>query len=511
MKRAFWALFLVPVLVYSSCNCGNPGGNNTDGGNGSGLPCQNASECQTGESCYASVCAINNPDGGPNEDVNGNPVWTYPPQEACLGLACNQVTNCPAAEKTTVTGKVYTPAGDLPLYNAIVYVPNGTVQPFDAGVSCDRCAAATGNPIAETTTGPDGTFRLENVPANVDIPLVIQLGRWRRQVTLSQVGPCQQREETNVDLLRLPKNKAEGDIPLMAIASGNADPFECLLRKIGIDDAEVTVPTGTGRIHFYRENGVDMSPAAPAASTLWGDLNTLKQYDVVMLPCEGSENPSSAKTAAKQRIVDYTSAGGRIFTTHYSYTWIRDSMTPFPPVANWQTRVSQTDNCGTNPPGNPLYCLPFGVTVDQSFAKGQAFSNWLNFNQAWGTDAGTATPGTLFLRETRHNVDSVLPQYATRWLYADNHHVTPMSQPIVTHFTFNTPVSGLLPDGGAPDQCGRVVFSSFHVSANAKTPGSNPYPASCKNEPPTAQEKALIFMLFDLSACVQRDDLPIIN
>jgi hypothetical protein len=72
-------------------------------------------------------------------------------------------------------------------------------------------------------------------------------------------------------------------------------------------------------------------------------------------------------------------------------------------------------------------------------------------------------------------------------------------------------VSNLAPDAGAPDQCGRVVFSSFHVSANALVDGGTTFPSSCRNDPPSAQEKALIFMLFDLSSCVQRDELPPID
>ncbi|GAF95062.1 unnamed protein product, partial [marine sediment metagenome] len=41
----------------------------------------------------------------------------------CVGLQCKQVA-CPGGGTTSVSGVVYDPTGTVPLYNAIVYVPN---------------------------------------------------------------------------------------------------------------------------------------------------------------------------------------------------------------------------------------------------------------------------------------------------------------------------------------------------------------------------------------------------
>ena len=78
---------------------------------------------------------------------------------------------------------------------------------------------------------------------------------------------------------------------------------------------------------------MNLSPPAPAASTLWTDLSTLEKYDLVLLPCEGQ--PNLKPVGATQNLIDYTAQGGRVFTTHYSYVWIYDAQAPFPSTAAW--------------------------------------------------------------------------------------------------------------------------------------------------------------------------------
>jgi hypothetical protein len=84
----------------------------------------------------------------------------------CTGLACVvEEDNCPATSLTTLTGVVYDPAGDTPLYNAMVYVPNAPLDPIPDGVSCEQCGAElSGAPIATALSTIDGSFTLSGVP-----------------------------------------------------------------------------------------------------------------------------------------------------------------------------------------------------------------------------------------------------------------------------------------------------------------------------------------------------------
>ena len=72
--------------------------------------------------------------------------------------------------------------------------------------------------------------------------------------------------------------------------------------------------------------------------------------------------------------------------------------------------------------------------------------------------------------------------------------------PTTTHYlSFNTPV-GMMPD----KQCGKVVYAGLHVSSGTVGPS---FPAQC-NQTFTPDEKALTFLFFDLSSCVQDDNKP---
>ena len=148
------------------------------------------------------------------------------------------------------------------------------------------------------------------MPAGTGIPLVIQLGKWRRQITID-VAPCVD-NVLPMGTARLPRNQSEGNIPLTAISTGRVDTLECLLRKIGISDSEFTNPGGTGRMRVYQGMG-DLSTTTttraaridgntPTEAVLTGSTSGAgewSRYDQILLPCEGSEYTATAPPNAR--------------------------------------------------------------------------------------------------------------------------------------------------------------------------------------------------------------------
>jgi hypothetical protein len=437
--------------------------------------------------------------------VTGDSGTTSTP--SCVNLQCNQTTctagactqkACAAGAKTTVSGTVYDPAGKVPLYNVIVYVPNATVLPIVNGASCDKCSAMAVNPVVSALTDTHGHFVLEDAPVGDQVPLVIQVGKWRRQTTISNVAACTETPLTDINQTRLPRNQSEGDIPLIAITTGSADSMECLPRRMGLDDSEFSTEAGTGRIHLYAgmDNGnnaratrqfaptLNAGATLTPATTVWGDVAHLRAYDILILSCEGALLQNEKPATARQALYDYESLGGRVFASHWHRYWFSDGPMPVPTVGTWR------DN--NDPP------TPIDGTIDTTFPKGVALSDWL-------VNVGASTtPGTLSILEARDNVQAVNATIAQQWITIQ----APAARNVAAHtaiqfLSFNAPLA--VPDAM---QCGRAVFNDLHVSSTGMDMPGQPFPMGCEVRDLTSQEKAVEFLLFDLSSCVQNDKVP---
>jgi hypothetical protein len=397
--------------------------------------------------------------------------------QTCTGL-CLQQVSCPNGGTTSISGTIYVPNGTDPLPNALVYIPNAAVAAFTPGVSCPVPGAPpSGSPLVGTTTAVDGTFTLTNVPVGQNVPLVVVSGRWRLQVVVPSTAACANTPFST----QMPSTQAEGDIPKIAIVTGNADQVECVLRKVGVADSEFLPPSG--RITLYTGNGgpgaVNASPnTTPTETDLMGSGNsaTLNQYDVLMLPCQGAAfEQSNAADNELANFASFANQGGRVYSSHYSYVYMNGSDW-LPPVANW-TNASQVQETSAE------------ATVNTSFAEGETLAQWLQLTGA------TTTEGQISLSTIRHDMDGVIAPTQS-WMTL-NQQISTDSAPVM-QFVFNTPVA-------ATNQCGKVLFNEYHVENPTTAAGSSSksiaFPLECPaaGTPLTPQEKLLEYSLFELT------------
>ncbi len=394
--------------------------------------------------------------------------------------------------ETTVTGTVYAPNGTLPLYNALVYVPNAPLAPFPEGIVCDRCGSLpSGQPVVSAVTDAHGEFRLVNVPVGTDIPVVIQVGKWRRQFTVPTVAACAETRVTDPEKTRLPRNRREGDMPRIAVTTGSCDNLVCLISKLGIDPEEWGIAGEDKAVTFYKGKPLDFDPYYPTrfaaalgeltdARELWGDYDTLSSYDVSIFSCECEEALENKGTAAYDAVTRYLAAGGRVFGTDYQYVWYQHSSDP-----NW---VSAATVPGAPPDGAPVMDETT-IELDTSFPKGKALADWLSVI-APENDYGVVTSAEIF-----DNFSAARAGAAQVW----------GNSPESGHprfITVNQPA-------GVPvaEQCGKAVHLDAHIAQLSPAEFMS-FPDSCGEELRNG-EQVLAFFFFDLAACIQEDSKPV--
>lgn len=487
--------------------------------------------------------------GGMSSGMGGSFALTQPASCSGSGYAC-MVPKCSSPTGTTVRGIVHDPAGKNPVYGAMVYFPDqvdslGAIS-SGPGNLCGRCVRPGGNPFAGAVSGPDGSFVISQAPAGRQIPLVVQLGKWRRMVMVENIEACADNEVKDV---RLPRSRSDGQkvsLPRIAIAAGAGDRVQCLLRRMGLDTSEFTNPDGLGSVNIYNQPsalgsdpsgrydaGVNGGVAFAEAATFWSDINQLGKYDLVVLSCGGNPTaadptrttPNPITDAAKTSMVKYLSMGGRVLGEHYNSAWIRsfpaksgqqtnNNGVPSPlgaDVAAWYTALETSDATSS--------AVPAGTTaagqVDMSFTKGRDFATWLVAAKA------TQTLGTIPLKGDvkRTAIDQLATTpSAQRWIYQPSSAADPQGAASFTHFlSFNITSGGQLIDRRSTDAtnlCGRFVYTGLHVdSADTSTHASDlddaaralTFPSCCAEGDLGPQEKAIEFMLFDLSSCLSLD------
>lgn len=395
-----------------------------------------------------------------------------PPPEGCVGRGCKRAL-CANGTTTTLTGRVTDPAGRRGLYNVAVYVPNGDVRPLARAASCDACANKVVDAAASTLTDVRGEFVLHDVPVDVAVPVVVEIGRWRR-TALVDVRGCETRR-LEEERTRLPRSSTEGELPDIAVTTGAADALECLLRNVGIDEREFVSGVATeGRVHVYKGKGGGglVGGAPPSAVELWNDVDRLAAHDIVVLSCEGDpaiELKGGTEPGARGAMAAYLERGGHVFATHFHSTWLASSPSQeLREIATWRSAVDEAND----------------YEIVTGFPKGDAFAEWLLVTGA------SPVRGAIRLDNVTVSVATIREPPAQSWIRR--------SASAVRYFSFNTPV-------GAPRerQCGRFVFSDLHAFGL----GGSDFPVGCPpvDAPLTAQQLALEFLLFDLFSCVDDD------
>jgi hypothetical protein len=494
--------------------------------------CDNITNCaDEGRTCAENQICVGGIDG-PTQCVTGQ-------DPTCE--VCDAVPSCDSSAPTRLTGRVITPgrtddeiANQVGVPNATVYIlrstdaadlPDISVGVPADGQSCDRCEDQDLGPLLTgAITDAAGNFVLEgNIPVGRDFLLVTKVGKFRRATTVTQLPTTAACTTTALpsaaaeNPTRLPRSMSDGlavNLPSIAISTGQIDAMECVFAKMGLATAEFGNFGSASRIHLYRggaatdtQSGARIDDDTPYDADLYTSLPRMQSYDMVVADCEGlawDAPPFPQRVASGANIVDYVNRGGRMFASHLSFSWLHENgttpysdNTPFAtglgPAGTWDT-VLYTDTTGTGQ-----------VSLDRPLASPRIenFAAWMRSEGVINPDPDPGPPlvdaDQQFTITDPRSMSLTLGEASEEFVFRSN------GNGRVQQFSFNTPYAA-----PAEDSCGRISYSGFHVAATGG--GSSPFanaefPAHCAGNL-TNQEKVLLYMLFDLGACVGDEPLP---
>lgn len=408
-----------------------------------------------------------------------------------------------AACATTISGTVTAPNGTLPLAGVTVYVPSQDPGPLPESLACSTCSAPQGGSTVLARTDVTGHFTLVGVPAG-DVPVVIQIGKWRRQL----VVPTTECADTSLDHddTRLPASRTDAsphtatsidgmpevDMPRIAVVSGVSDALECFVLSLGVSPSEITSDTGGGHVQLYANRNTGSGPhnargadhfvgdwpggAAAAfgdAEALWSSYASLSRYDVIMMGCEGAAFEATKPQSARDAMKQFADAGGRVILSHYQNIWLTGEPA-------WKDIAAFDPNGNGNGNATP-------ARIDETTSPSAAeFARWLVATGA------SPNPDELFVHGANYQCNAVDDTIARRWLEFAPEPATGYRK-TVELFDFATPVGG--------PACGHVVFTDLHIAYGSASVSTVPYPTQCSTQALFPQGHALAWLLFGLGDC----------
>lgn len=344
----------------------------------------------------------------------------------------------------TVTGTVFAPNGTLPLAKTLVYVTTKQPDPIPTkGAYCDTCVTLDQGTFVESSA--DGTFSIATQLPEGKAFIVTQKGQFRRvrEITVPAGGGDITVDEDDTTLPKRSRPADGDDVPKMVILKDDYDfdKIDESLTKLGLDNVEI------------RND-----------HTLLEDETDLLDYQIVFVPCGDNEDPLSADPKVKANVQKFVQAGGKLYVTDWSYEFVRQ---PFPGYITW---TNETKDLGSATNGISQW-KGAAAAEDQGLADWLAATGDATF-EAEGNYTAIRGVNTQQGLDHAGNTVDITPKV---WMQAKRD-----GKMIPTTVSFE-------------QQCGRVLFSSYHTEND----GFGGSVSTLR-----AQEKSLLYILLEVGVCV---------
>jgi hypothetical protein len=441
--------------------------------------------CALAVACGAIDATVES-DGGLVGDGGGGQVDAPPP---------------PPPPNAHVRGTVYAPKGTtfsppLTVPGALVYVTDNVPAPIPQNVYCERCEDLPAS-ARSVFTDAFGAFDL-NVWGGQGYILVIQKGQFRlvRPISVEADGTLEMAPE---DTTLPSRNSEDGNdtIPRIALLAGSYDKLEALFAKIGLADLTSTndIQWSANTQFDVYDNGGNLPPSGSSyfkgtALDLLTNLELMKQYHIIFIPCSREAYGVVDNATVKQNVHEYVKAGGKYYVADWSYDYLKQiyKTRDDGPIVHFGADDGATLGSAN---GISTSFDSMGHAVEQNLY------DWLEAQQqGWGGSGGSS----LVIKENWDEITGLDDGYV-----GENPENGPMYQKadVIVEGPHSdnegTPWNALPPSSvypltiGFPSGCGRVIYTTYHTVGEM-----GPGHAGIE-----VQERILIYLIMEIGVCQQ--------
>jgi hypothetical protein len=387
------------------------------------------------------------------------------------------------------------PAGqEIPIFGATIYVTDTKPAPIPQQTFCEACIDT---PQGSVTSKHDGSFELP-LTGTGHFWLVIKKGPFRleQEIDIQPGGTGLPPSSTTLPHKLDPA--AGAWIPKVAIVKGNYDAIEDILGKIGFGTMNGDkLGTPDGEITFYTWGGTGNT----SAEYLVQNISELRKYHIVFFPCATDVNDSIMSDQNNlKNIRQFVADGGKLYVTDWSGE-VGDRAFPTQ-IELGDTGFGTVDSKGTYDPtaltgtlttvgdaDGSIYHSEDGKAVDPDL------NTWLGLQS--GPSEGNPVPAM-------YNPNAFQVHDNWNWinkLTSVMKGLDEMNMPV-----YDDPKSWVTASDDAghgprpvavtyePAGCGKVLFTTFQTSGMS---------ASESHAGLMAQERVLLFLIMEISACTQ--------
>jgi hypothetical protein len=214
----------------------------------------------------------------------------------------------------------------------------------------------------------------------------------------------------------------------------------------------------------------------------------MKQYIIIFINCSGNQfEDLLAQSDVRSNIENYVTSGGRLYVTDWSYDYI-EQIESFSGMIDFGPTPSDS-----LPEAKDAAAIGDGDITTEALIHDNEMAEWLRAVEAVTGEEIISDEGRVhiehFLISWVMQLSVMMSEDVTLWLSGQvSGGGTSAVLPLTTTFDYN--------------DCGRVLYSSYHTLGRDFLGLDSAFPSYCSTETLSPQERVLMYLIMHVADCI---------